>query len=287
MQFLGFILVIFGAIAVLNEFIPLMFWDRIYMFWPIIIVSYGIYRLFDKIKSKTTSALIIAIGVLLQLSKLPWFHGDMQNIFVGLLILALGVYLLIPNRKNYKNYNKKDSQSYEERRNPDGGSYKYNEKTGRYDKTDYYNEEETAYQNFKEDEYEKYKENRDRKNRDRRTQKEYSGSSKFVNLNVDMLHHNYLFSSEIININSTSFSGGLIDLKFSNITLDLRQAIPLDFEIPLDANLLFSTIKIMVPEDWEIVIKEKNQPYQNISPEDARHSLVINKSGVAGDIILI
>ena len=30
MQFLGFILVIFGAIAVLNEFIPLMFWHIIF-----------------------------------------------------------------------------------------------------------------------------------------------------------------------------------------------------------------------------------------------------------------
>lgn len=296
MQFLGLLLIIFGALAIVNQFVPIMFWDKLYIGWPIIIILYGIYRLFNKRKSKSSSLIIISIGVILQISKMPWFYGSARQLIIGFGVLLIGLFLIMPeNRRNRtinKDYEKYEQAKYKAKENfrnftdedvKDGGSYGYNPETGKYEKN------KSSYEDFhREDnrqQYERY--NRNHNNRNRKTHEEHTKSGDFTILNIDMFHHNYLFENDIIVLNSSSFSGGLLDVKFSTITLDLRNIQALEYEINIDCNILFSTLKVMVPENWEIIIKEKNQPYKNIIPKNIDNVLVFNKTGVAGDIIII
>lgn len=59
--FLGIVVLIIGVIFLLENLLGLEIWDRIWLFWPVVFILWGLVELFQK-KSIFFSIILLAIG---------------------------------------------------------------------------------------------------------------------------------------------------------------------------------------------------------------------------------
>lgn len=94
-MFFGILLLVYGGLLLLSE---LSGWDFAAIssrYWPILVICYGIVRLFQKKKSRGFSCFLIVFGILIQLVLLNILHGNVGVILFSLLMIFIGLSSLL------------------------------------------------------------------------------------------------------------------------------------------------------------------------------------------------
>jgi predicted membrane protein len=108
----GIILIILGVVFLLDELDIFYFGDIIRIYWPLLIVFYGLGSLFDKSKSKVFSAIVLVFGVIVQLNKLEYLNEGIMSYFLPSVLIIVGINMIFESEKNKKkveiNFDKAD-----------------------------------------------------------------------------------------------------------------------------------------------------------------------------------
>lgn len=91
---LGIILVGFGIMLLAGQMASVDTGTLVVRYWPIIVIVYGMLRLFRKNASKTASLILIAFGIIAQLAALNIINGNAGIILVAVALILLGLRVL-------------------------------------------------------------------------------------------------------------------------------------------------------------------------------------------------
>lgn len=75
----------------------------------------------------------------------------------------------------------------------------------------------------------------------------------------NFLNENISFKDLTLVVESPNFTGGQINSKFSEVTIDLRATNTTSNEIDMDISILFGEVKLLLPQNWHVIIN--NQHY--------------------------
>lgn len=95
----GLLLILIGGGFLLDTFQYITFSDTITMWWPLLIVLFGIAHISKKNPPIFSGLIIIGIGLILQADKLGYIKGDFWDAFWPLILIILGISILLPGRK--------------------------------------------------------------------------------------------------------------------------------------------------------------------------------------------
>lgn len=93
---LGTILIVLGILFIIDNTSSFGLSGIIHLWWPLLIVLFGLHLFTKKNPSYMTSFFITAIGILLLAQKLDLLRGDFGDIFWPLVIVAVGISFLFP-----------------------------------------------------------------------------------------------------------------------------------------------------------------------------------------------
>ena len=126
MVFIGLIILLIGISIILESFFGLHISYYLFMYWPSILLIYGLVRLFNKEKSKSLSLFFVLIGLVVQLNFLKVIRINLFELIFAILLILIGFNILksaiekSKRKANGKAYN--EQTSYEEYSN-DNHSY--------------------------------------------------------------------------------------------------------------------------------------------------------------------
>lgn len=92
--FFGIILILLGLGFLLDQTGYINFGDMISMYWPVFIILVGLTGLFDRKSSKLGNLIVIAVGVLLQLSRLDYITIDVFQLFFPVVLILIGINII-------------------------------------------------------------------------------------------------------------------------------------------------------------------------------------------------
>lgn len=92
--FWGIILILVGAGFLLEQFEIITFGDILSIYWPSIIILFGVAGLFDRRSSKFGSLLLIIIGGLLQIDRLDLIEGSAFKLFWPVILILIGLKII-------------------------------------------------------------------------------------------------------------------------------------------------------------------------------------------------
>lgn len=96
-MFFGLILILFGGTLLASELFALSFWAVCQLYWPVLLIFYGLLQLF-RAKSKWTGLCFIAVGAILQATTLGVLSGSAWTVLMSVLLILLGLRFVIrPN----------------------------------------------------------------------------------------------------------------------------------------------------------------------------------------------
>lgn len=269
MQFLGIILILVGAFALVDLFTNINLWFTITDFWPSILIIYGIYRLLKKESSKITSYILILIGTLVQLDYLDLLTPRLSKTIWALSLIIIGIFLFMNNRN--KNYQYSGTNTHND--NNSNNKYYYN-KSSYYDdvksdSTDEENSEKKNYSSSKESSYE---------------YGDGENYSSFHNINSNLINISHSFGEYKAKVQSDSFSGGDISGNFSQLTVDLRDTVPASNIIELYCSVNVSNLKLLIPTNWSYEVITKNNEARFKYGEE--YTLRIYYKNILGELII-
>jgi hypothetical protein len=94
-SFIGALLLILGGGFLAEQMNLLDFSTFISTWWPLLIILFGIIQLLSRQAPPLGAAIVIAIGVLIQLTNLSILPGDFVDYFLPLLMILIGAWLII------------------------------------------------------------------------------------------------------------------------------------------------------------------------------------------------
>jgi predicted membrane protein len=129
-----------------------------------------------------------------------------------------------------------------------------------------------------------------------RSWKILEGSEPFVKESVEAgsLNLNYVFSGTDRKIRTRDFKGGEINAVFGGFKLDLTRAEMQNDKTALEANVVFGTGEIIVPENWLVIMEtsgvfgtfeDKSRHYQPDAAQPLK-TLVVRGSAVFGTVVV-
>ena len=92
--FFGIILILLGLGFLLDQTGYINFGDIISLYWPVFIILVGLTGLFDRKSSKLGNLIVIAVGVLLQLSRLDYITIDVFQLFFPIVLILIGINII-------------------------------------------------------------------------------------------------------------------------------------------------------------------------------------------------
>lgn len=107
-------------------------------------------------------------------------------------------------------------------------------------------------------------------------------SHSFHTLSKDFLQERFRFTTVKYRIESNNFSGGDVDVAFSDVYFDLNDVIPLEEVMELDVKVNFGTLVLDVPSTWRVSVNGQELPYNN--PVSNPNLLKINSKVNFGDL---
>ncbi|MDO5754749.1 MAG: hypothetical protein Q4P28_00740 [Tissierellia bacterium] len=207
MAIFGLFLILFGALAIVNEFISINFWHYFSLYWPLLFVIAAIHRIILRRKNDFLSWGSLVLFSLIQIQRLQLFHGNIWKVFLGIFIIYLGYQLIFPQKRRSIYTFTTDSRKDD--------SLTSDEQTNQYRSNSNNNDREEV-------------------------------------LDTDMLDESITFNHKDYKIQSQTFSGGNIDLIFSQCRLNFLDTVPMNYITNLECRLKASQLIIQVPDDWEV-----------------------------------
>lgn len=105
----------------------------------------------------------------------------------------------------------------------------------------------------------------------------------------DMLNDRFLFADAHRVYRSDSFSGGDIEVVFSSVTLDLKNVLPLDNVVRLNASVQFGELVLQVPADWHVIVNGKHyySVHEKKEMPEAATTLYVDSEVFAGTLKIL
>lgn len=97
--FIGILLIILGAVFLLDRLEVVKFATFISMYWPVLLMAVGVNQLFSRGKSSSAAVILILIGLYFQLKNLDLLTSDLDKYFWPVLLIVIGVIILFGNYK--------------------------------------------------------------------------------------------------------------------------------------------------------------------------------------------
>lgn len=96
-MFFGLLLILLGGTLLASELLALSFWTVCRLYWPVLLILYGLAQLF-RAKSKWFGLCFIAVGGILQATTLGVLNGSAWTVLLSILLILLGLRFVIrPN----------------------------------------------------------------------------------------------------------------------------------------------------------------------------------------------
>lgn len=100
--FFGIALILVGLGLVLEQLNIIKFASVIILYWPIILIILGLVGLFDRNSSKFWNAILILVGVMLQVNRLDLLEINLFRFIVPVLIMLAGFKILFSGNNDKK-----------------------------------------------------------------------------------------------------------------------------------------------------------------------------------------
>lgn len=94
-MFLGAIFLAIGLLLLTSQLLGLDYDTLFALYWPSIIILYGIFRLVVRRKASPTTLCILFAGLLIQFRTLGWLSENIWTILLALLLISLGIKFVI------------------------------------------------------------------------------------------------------------------------------------------------------------------------------------------------
>lgn len=112
-MFFGLLLILLGFFLLISQIIEIRFFYLLVHFWPILLILYGIIRLFQPHKSKKSSCLIIFLGLIFQAGSLGIIKGSVFLVLFGIMLIVLGMASIFDvNKAKNNNYYWNNTEDY-------------------------------------------------------------------------------------------------------------------------------------------------------------------------------
>lgn len=236
----GILLLALGLIIILTQLFNQSFWTFFGLYWPVLVVIYGVYRLFSKKGSRVLSAAIIVSGILFQLQKLGYIQGSAFVILLAMGLVLIGIKIIVDDQQEKEAFRNRQAQAFSKTKVK-------NEEDGAENRTRSSQNEEDSFVGEEE-------------NTDPGHRRQVDSHSKQANFfeNKDVLNDRFIFTNDTKVYRSDTFSGGQVEASFSDVTLDLKNVWPLDSEIFMDIQINFSSVTLQLPADWHVIVNNKH-----------------------------
>lgn len=110
---IGIMLLGIGVCIVLAQLIGWDFMNLLFAYWPCLLIIYGGIRLFTRKHSQNFSYFLIALGALVQASKLNWIRGSLIWILIGTVLILIGLRMIVERYQKRKEWSSSASISGE------------------------------------------------------------------------------------------------------------------------------------------------------------------------------
>lgn len=270
----GAIFIIAGAFLVLTQIYQPLLFKEILRLWPLVLTAMGIVRLIKYRESdKKVNLFLFFSGIILTALSLT---GKVDNLFVlawGAVLIILGLVMLIQRKNNkgvtnHETIDEKSEYNFEFDHDPEEFHAKWEEMT----KDAKWDFDEARPEPPTEDPQPQRKEphgkmpeddpGMDEKKR-RKNYGIYENTIQYTNVKQEkrkgfhvqsenILRDDYLFSAQKKIYQSNRFNGGRISSVFSEVWLDLSKVVPQSDVLTINISVIFSSVRIRVPNNWVI-----------------------------------
>lgn len=227
----GILLFSIGGLMVLTQLLGENFFALFGLYWPILLIVYGILRLLTNKHQRSFPLFLIVLGALLQAYHLHLFRGSILLILIGIGLILLGLRLILNRFAQKKAVYTENTFSDDDVRGK--ASYGYEER--------------------------------------------------------DMLNDRFLFADAHRVFRSDSFSGGDVEVVFSSVTIDLKNVLPLDNNVRINASVQFGELVLQVPSDWHVIVNGKHYYSMQEQKEnrEATSTLYVDSEVFAGSLKIL
>ena len=97
--FFGIILILIGAGFLLDQFAIISIGHMLSLYWPSLLILFGVFNFLDRKSSKFGNLAIIVFGGLLQLSKLELIDVNVYQLFWPIILILLGLNIIFSKKK--------------------------------------------------------------------------------------------------------------------------------------------------------------------------------------------
>ena len=108
----GILLLTLGLLILLSQLVNQNVWALFGLYWPILLVIYGTYRLATKKGSRVVSAVIIGSGALIQLKNLGLIRGSAFLILFAAGLVLLGIKIIVEDHQDKEAFRNRQAQAY-------------------------------------------------------------------------------------------------------------------------------------------------------------------------------
>ncbi|WP_276872850.1 LiaF transmembrane domain-containing protein [Levyella massiliensis] len=108
---IGIMLLGIGVCIVLAQLFGWDFMNLLFTYWPCLLIIYGGIRLFTRKHSQNFSSFLIALGALVQASKLNWIRGSLIWILIGIVLILIGLRMIVDRYQKRKEWSSSASIS--------------------------------------------------------------------------------------------------------------------------------------------------------------------------------
>lgn len=91
----------------------------------------------------------------------------------------------------------------------------------------------------------------------------------------DYLDDRFFFTNDVRHYRSQSFSGGDVEVYFSNVTIDLSDVFPLENELHMRCEVYFGKLTLRVPPNWHVILDGHHYYSRNEMEKNAQPSTIL------------
>lgn len=99
---MGFILIIIGILLILSQMQLIDFNSLLSLYWPSLIILYGIYNCIQNRKISATAVSFITVGLILQIWELNLLPGELRQYIWPTILIVIGISMIFSQSNSAK-----------------------------------------------------------------------------------------------------------------------------------------------------------------------------------------